>query len=95
MNNKDKYINIAAEKAEEYLKSLYIYDDSFSIKDFFFNIGTWYNHLSVEQKENINLIAVLGIIGPYDVNIDLQDEKSITRIFDDEKEEKRIFNVYL
>ena len=39
-NNKyNKYINNAAEKAEKYLKSLYIYDDS-SIKDFYFNIGT-------------------------------------------------------
>lgn len=84
MDKKDKYISIAAEKAEKYLKSLYIYDDSFSIKDFFFNIGTWYNHLNTEQKENINLIAALGIIGPYDVNLDLQDEKSITRIFAEE-----------
>lgn len=83
MNNKDKYINIAAEKAEKYLKSLYLYDD-LSIKDFYFNIGTWYNHLDVEQKKNIDLLAALGIIGPYDVNLDLQDEKSITRIFMEE-----------
>ena len=80
-NNKyNKYISNAAEKAEKYLKSLYIYDDS-SIKDFYFNVGTWYNHLSVEQKENTDLLAALGIIGPYAVNLDLQDEKSITRIF--------------
>lgn len=83
MNNKDKYINNAAEKAEKYLKSLYIYDDSL-VKDFYFNIGTWYNHLNVEQKKNTDLLAALGIIGPYDVNLDLQDEKSITRIFMEE-----------
>lgn len=82
-NNKDKYINIAAEKAEKYLKSLHIYDDS-SVKDFYFNIGTWYNHLDVEQKKNTDLLAALSIIGPYDVNLDLQDEKSITRIFMEE-----------
>ena len=82
-NNKDKYISIAAEKAEKYLKSLYIYDDS-SVKDFYFNVGTWYNHLDVEQKKNTDLLAALGIIGPYDVNLDLQDEKSITRIFMEE-----------
>lgn len=83
MNNKDKYINIAAGKAEKYLKSLHIYDDS-SVKDFYFNVGTWYNHLDIEQKKNTDLLAALGIIGPYDVNLDLQDEKSITRIFMEE-----------
>lgn len=83
MNNKDKYINSAAEKAEKYLKSLYLYDD-LSIKDFYFNVGTWYNHLDAEQKKNTDLLAALGIIGPYDVNLDLQDEKSITRIFMEE-----------
>lgn len=83
MNNKDKYINIAAEKAEKYLKSLHIYDD-LSVKDFYFNVGTWYNHLDVEQKKNTDLLAALGIIGPYDVNLDLQDEKSITCIFTEE-----------
>lgn len=82
-SNKDKYINNAAKKAEKYLKSLYLYDDS-SVKDFYFNIGTWYNHLDVEQKKNTDLLAALGIIGPYDVNLDLQDEKSITRIFTEE-----------
>lgn len=83
-NNKyNKYINIAAEKAEKYLKSLHIYDDS-SIRDFYFNVGTWYNHLDVAQKKNTDLLAALGIIGPYDVNLDLQDEKSITRIFTEE-----------
>ena len=82
-NNNNKYINSAAEKAEKYLKLLYIYDDS-SIKDFYFNIGTWYNHLDVEQKKNTDLLAALGIIGPYDVNLDLQDEKSITYIFTEE-----------
>ena len=83
-NNKyNKYISNAAKKAEKYLKSLHIYDDS-SIKDFYFNIGTWYNHLNVEQKGNTDLLAALGIIGPYDVNLDLQDEKSITRIFMEE-----------
>ena len=67
-------INEAINVAGEYLKSK---DE----KMLSFNIGTWFNHLNKEQKQDIQLIAALAIMGPYDVNIDIEDADNIKNFF--------------
>lgn len=67
-------INEAINVAEEYLKSK---DE----KTLSFNIGTWFNHLNKEQKQDTQLIAALAIMGPYDVNIDIEDADNLKNFF--------------
>lgn len=75
------YTTAAVKKAINYLSENSMYNEFVDEHQIFFNVGSWCEHLSRKQIEDIPLVAALALTGSFNVNIEEEEYLKIKNFF--------------